>query len=86
MEQLNKALQMQRDDMNVEFERRMQTQRHTHDRELELERQKLKMALEENRTSTLTVEIIKAQALELNEKLATEQKEFLNILSNIQVG
>jgi len=36
-------------------------------------------------TSTLSVEVIKAQALELNEKFAAEQKEFLNLLSNVQV-
>jgi hypothetical protein len=54
--------------------------------EIPLERQKLKVDLEENRTSTLTIGIIKAQALELNEKLATKKKEFLNMLSKIQVG
>ena len=61
----------------------MKTQWDTHDTELELERQKLKISLEENKTSTFTREIIKVEALELSEKLATEKNEFLNILSNI---
>jgi hypothetical protein len=84
-EKLNKALQIQRDEMNVEFEKKIQNQWDTHDRELEFERQRLKKYLEENRASTFTVEIVKAQALEINEKLESEQKEFLNLLSNIQV-
>jgi hypothetical protein len=42
--------------------------------------------MEENMTSTLVVETIKTQALELNERFATEQKEFLNLLGNIQTG
>jgi hypothetical protein len=83
---LNRSLQAQRDQMNAEFEIMIKTQWDTHNRELEAERQKLKTTMEENKTSTLVVDTIKTQALELNERFATEQKEFLNLLGNIQTG
>jgi hypothetical protein len=72
--------------MNAEFEIRIKTQQDTHNRELEAERQNLKTATEENKTSTLAVDTIKTQALELKERFTTEQKEFLYLLSNIQTG
>jgi hypothetical protein len=51
---------------------------------LEQEKQKLEKALEESKTSTLIVETVKAKALELNEKLKSEQKEFLCLLNDMQ--
>jgi len=41
---------------------------------LELERQKLKISLDENMASTFTVEIIKAQALDISEKIVAKKK------------
>jgi hypothetical protein len=129
-ENLNTALQMQKDEMNAEYERRAQTQWDTHVRELECvklkfgdeiettkkgthwrsfqdankltqskglmeqqsfqilglvqEKKKLEKSLEERKTSILVVETVKAKALELNEKLKSEQKEFLCLLSDMQ--
>jgi hypothetical protein len=51
---------------------------------LRQEKQKLEKALEESKTSTLAFEIVKAKQLELNEKLKSEQKEFLFLLNDMQ--
>jgi hypothetical protein len=70
-EKMNKSLQAQRDQMNIEFEKWMKIQWDTHRNELEVEKKKLNTTLEKTRASTCTMESIKAQALELSEKLAT---------------
>jgi hypothetical protein len=57
-----------------EFEIMIKTQWDTHNKELEAERQKLKTNMEVNMTSTLVVDAIKTQALELKKIFATEKK------------
>jgi galactokinase/mevalonate kinase-like predicted kinase len=80
---MNRSLQAQRDQMNVEFEKRMKIQWDTHRNELEVEKQKLKTTIEETRASTCTVESIKAHALALSEELVTGKNELLDLLNSI---
>jgi hypothetical protein len=52
---------------------------------LEQEKEKLEEVLEENKENTLSLEVIKAEEIELNEKLRYEQKECLCLLNDMQV-
>jgi hypothetical protein len=50
---------------------------------LEKEKEKLEKDLEENKETTLSLEVIRAEAMELNEKLKSEKKECLCLLNDI---
>jgi hypothetical protein len=51
---------------------------------LEQEKENLEKDLEENKATTLTLEVIREEAMELNERLKFEKKECLCLLNDMQ--